>query len=77
MKRPKTFRPVAALATAWKLSELWISSLATVGWETSNGKTRRVERRWDDRLGTLYAEEDIQSWVDTHPKEYAQRALPR
>ena len=77
MGKQKTFKPVAVLARTWKVSELWIWKLSITGWETAAGKHRKVERRWDKFLGSVFAEEDIQSWVDSNPVEYIQRTMPR
>lgn len=77
MKKQKTFKAVAALAHTWRISELWIWALSISGWEAANGKHRKVERKWDKFLGAVFADEDIQSWVDSHPAEYVRRTLPR
>jgi hypothetical protein len=76
MKKQKTFRTVGVLAHNWRVSELWIWALSITGWEAVNGKHRRIERIYDKHRGAMFAEEDLQSWVDSHPAEYVRRTMP-
>ena len=63
-QRQKTFKTIKALSERWQLSECFIWSLAITGWKAANGEQRLVAKKHYKYAGAMFAEEDIQSWVD-------------